>query len=96
MGFQSAYVLAAHKIGDDTVSGRLETFRTHDRTFQAIDNNNEHGWALTAAWRHRLARHADVLLEAEHMASDRPSRIYAGDAAHQDETLLRSALRLSF
>ncbi len=96
MGFQSAYVLAAHKIGDDTVSGRIETFRTHDRTFQAIDNNNEHGWALTAAWRHRLARHADVFLEAEHMASDRPSRIYAGDAAHQDETLLRSALRLSF
>lgn len=96
MGFQSAYIQAAHKVGEDTVTGRLEGFRTHDRTFVVIDNNNEHGWALTGAWRHRLARHADLIFEAQHIASDRPARVLAGDSPKQGETLLQTALRLSF
>ena len=96
MGFRSAYVLATHRIGDDTVSGRIDGFRTTDRTFQAIDDNAEHGWAMTAAWRHRLAPHADLIFEAQHVESTRPARALAGDRPRQDQTVLQTALRLSF
>ena len=96
MGFRSAYVLASHKLGNDAISGRAEVFDTSDRSFVALDNNNEKGWALTAAWRHRLVPHADVIFEAQHISSDRPSRAVAHEAAQQDESLLQAALRLSF
>ena len=96
MGFRSAYVLATHKLGDDAISGRAEWFDTSDRSFLAVDNNNETGWALTAAWRHRLVSHADVIIEAQHISSDRPSRATAHDSAKQDESVLQAALRLSF
>ena len=96
MGFRSAYVLATHRLGDDAVSGRVDWFRTTDRSFQAIDDNAEDGWAMTATWRHRLAPHADILFEAQHVNSKRPGRLLAGDAPKQDQTVLQTALRLSF
>src|SRR5258708_38212966 len=95
-GFHAAYMLAQHRLGDDTVSGRLDAFRTRDRTFRALDDNQENGWAATASWRHRLASHLDLLVEAQHVASKRPSRSLAGEAAKQDQTVLQSALRFSF
>ena len=54
------------------------------------------GWAATASWRHRLVPHADLILEAQHVASKRPARALAGEAARQTQTVLQSALRLSF
>jgi hypothetical protein len=96
MGFRSAFVLATHKLGDDAISGRVEWFDTDDRSFVSLDDNNEKGWALTAAWRHRLVPHADVVVEAQRIASDRPSRVLAHDSAKQDESVLQAALRLSF
>lgn len=96
MGYRTAYVAIAHRIGDDTVTGRLDAFETNDRTLQALDNNDETGWAAVAAWRHRLSRHADLLVEASHVSSDRPSRAHGGVAPRQDQTALQTALRLSF
>lgn len=95
-GFRAAYVMATRKLGEDAVSGRMEWFDTDDRSFVAVDNNNENGWALTAAWRHRLISHADVIFEAQRIASDRPSRLATRDGARQDESVLQAALRLSF
>jgi hypothetical protein len=48
-GFQAAYVLAQHRLGEDTVSGRLDAFRARDRTFRALDDNQENGWVATAS-----------------------------------------------
>ena len=96
MGFRAAYVLASRKVGDDTLTGRLDWFDTHDRTWTALDNNDEDGWAATAAWRRPLADHADLLVEAQQVSSTRPSRALAGDAARQDEFILQTALRLHF
>lgn len=96
VGFQSAYLLAQRRVGDDMVSGRIDAFRTRDHTFQAIDDNNETGWAVTASWRHRLAPHLDLLLEAQHVDSKRPARLLAHEAARQDQDVLQSALRFSF
>jgi len=96
MGFRSAFVLASHQLGEDALSARAEWFDTDDRSFVTVDNNNEKGWALTAAWRHRLIPHADVLVEAQHIASDRPSRAIVRESAKQNESVLQVALRLSF
>jgi hypothetical protein len=96
MGFRSAYILASHRLGEDTLSARIDGFRTTDRSFQTVDDNAEHGWALTAAWRHRLTPHADLILEAQHLDSSRAARLLAGDAPKQQQTLLQTALRLSF
>ena len=96
VGFRAAYVLARRQVGGDAISGRLDWFRTTDRTLQAIDDNREHGWAATAAWRHRLADHLDVIVEGQHIRSKREYRLYGSVAPTQDETLLQTALRVSF
>lgn len=96
MGFSAAYVLAARQIGQDALSGRMDWFETRDRTFVAQDDNNETGWALTGAWRHKLAPHADLVFEAMRVSSKRPARALAAEPAKQDQTVLQSALRLSF
>ena len=96
VGFQSAYVLAQRRFGPDTVSGRIDAFRTRDRTFRAIDDNQENGWAATASWRHRLAPHADLILEAQHVDSKRNARRLVGEDPKQAQSLVQSALRLSF
>jgi hypothetical protein len=51
--FRSAYVLAQRKVGTDTISGRLDAFDVRDHTFRVLDDNSEHGWAITGAWRRR-------------------------------------------
>ena len=94
--FHAAYLLAQRRFGADTLSGRIDGFGVDDKTLKAIDNNEEHGWAATAAWRHPLTSHADLLVEGLHVDSDRPSRAYGGAAPKQSQNLIQSALRLSF
>jgi hypothetical protein len=96
MGFHAAYLEVRRAYGEDALTGRVDWFETNDRTLQALDNNDETGWAATLAWRHKLASHADLILEALHVDSDRPSRAYGGTAPQQEQTVLQSALRLSF
>jgi len=96
VGFRSAYLLASRRVADETLTGRFDWFQVNDHTWQTIDNNDEDGWAATAAWRHPIVEHADLLIEARHIASKRPSRSLAGEAAAQDENVLQTALRLSF
>jgi hypothetical protein len=96
VGYKAAYVLARRRVGADALSGRLDWFETTDRTLQAIDDNTEDGWAATGAWRHRLASHLDLIVEAQHIHSSRPSRAYGGQAPRADETLVQSALRVGF
>ncbi|HLZ73952.1 hypothetical protein [Phenylobacterium sp.] len=96
MDFQAAYALVTHRFGEDAATFRLDGFRNHDRTFVALDNNNETGWAATAAWRKRLSPHANLILEAERISSKRPARALAGVQPDQDQTVAQSVLRLSF
>ncbi len=94
--FRSAYASLSHEIGPSTLTGRVDLFDVHDHSVVVDDNNDESGWALTAAWRRALSEHADVRLEALHVNSDRPSRALAGDAPRQSQTLVQSSFRLSF
>jgi hypothetical protein len=94
--FRSAYVLGSRQLANETLTGRFDWFEVKDRTWTVTDNNDEDGWAATAAWRHPLASHADLLVEAQHIDSKRPSRVLAGQAARQKQNVLQTALRLSF
>jgi hypothetical protein len=96
VSFDAAYVGLRRRLGEDALSGRLDAFDVRDRSLKALDNNAEHGWAATLDWRHRLAAHADLVLEGLHVESERPSRAYAGLASHQTQTLAQAALRLGF
>jgi hypothetical protein len=95
--FNAAYLLVTHAFGEDALSGRLDLFETLDRADEDYGDTRERGWALTADYRKRLSAHADLLLEALHVSSDRPARTdILGEPARQDQTVLQAALRLSF
>ena len=94
--FDAAYLLGSRKLGKDLVTGRVDWFDVRDATFKALDDNDEHGWALTADWRHPFGDHLAVLVEVVHVESDRPSRAYVGDAPQQSQTMVQTALKFAF
>lgn len=97
VGYRSAYVLARRELAEaDVLSARLDVFETSDRSTLPPDNNDEDGWAATLAWRHRLTDHLDVIVEGQHVRSDRAYRLYAGEDPDRSETVLQTALRVSF
>ena len=94
--YRAAYLMATRDLSGGVLTGRLDWFDVRDRTFQAIDNNDETGWAATAGWRWPLSAYADLLVEAQHVRSKRPSRALAGEAANQAQNVVQSVLRLHF
>jgi hypothetical protein len=100
--FRAAYVLASRQAGAERFTGRLDWFDVHDRAYSELDNDNgssngkENGWAATLGWRHEINAHMALMLEAQHVASGRPSRALSDLAKTQNQTVLQSALRLSF
>ena len=94
--FDAAYLLASRAIGRDRFTARVDAFDVRDNSFQSLDNNNERGWAVTADWRHPINTHLAVLVEALHVAPNRPARGYVHQAAQQAQTTLQTALKLSF
>jgi hypothetical protein len=73
-GFASAFVLASQRWGRHRVSARAEYFETTDRDRTAMDNNAEHGTALTAAYIFRPARSHLLTFELLQVISFRPER----------------------
>lgn len=96
IGFDSAFLLVSQSIGSATLTGRIDHFAVSDRSFKDINNNAEHGWALTTAWSQPVLQRLDLLTEAMFSQSDRPDRLRVGSARRQDELQLRSALRFVF
>lgn len=94
--FSSAYLLATRRMLGGAVTGRVETFRVQDNNRLAVSDYDEHGWAATFAYRRPLSRRVTLLVEALHVASTKPERSLAGEAAKQDQTTLQASLRLGF
>ena len=94
--FSAAYALVTRDIGKGALTGRLDLFQTSDHAPLPLTGEGERGWALTGAWRYPLTDLLDLRLEAMRIESTRPSRILAGEPAHQVQTVLQSSLRLSF
>jgi hypothetical protein len=91
--FRAAYGLLTRDIGPGALTGRLDIFQVVENSF---DDNAEHGWAATGAYRLPIGAHADLRFEALHVWSDRPSRVFGGLDPTQAQTVLQSALRLFF
>ncbi|HYD25870.1 MAG TPA: hypothetical protein VEB68_13850 [Croceibacterium sp.] len=93
--FATAYLLVTRQLGPGRLSVRGDWFETHDNSFVATDNNDEHGWAAMLAYMAPLHDYADLGIEVLHVSSDRPGRqLYGGIAADQDQTIVQSSLRI--
>ena len=94
--FNASYVLVAHDFGRNTVAGRLDYFQTHDRSFVATDNNNEHGWAATADYQLHITPKMTLAFEGLYLDSNRPARAATGTDPRQDQTVVQSKLHVGF
>jgi len=95
--FAAAYLLLTRELGGGKLSARGDWFMTHDNSYVASDDNNEHGWSGMLAYKHPVTRFADVLVELLHVESERPMRLVnAGIAPQQNQTQLQTALRVGF
>jgi hypothetical protein len=95
--FAAAYLLLSRELAGGKLSARGDWFRTHDNSFVAGDNNNEHGWSGMVAYKHALTPFADLVVEALHVESRRPMRlINAGLPPALNQTQLQTALRVGF
>lgn len=101
IGYTSAYALVTRQLGDNALSGRIEYFQTNDRNFRPATDDadadmGETGWALTTSYHVPITSYAGVTFEALHGSSNRPSRAQNGLKPKQPQTLVQTALRLSF
>ena len=96
VSFYSAYVLATHSFGNWSMTGRVDWFETRDHTFIVRDNNNEWGWAYTAAFRYDITPKIAWLNELLYITSDRYAREYLGEDDDQSGVTLQSSLRVKF
>ncbi len=94
--FDAAYILLARDLGAHRIAGRLDYFHIGDLSFVASDNNDEEGWAATAAYQVALSPTVRVAIEGLHVSSERPSRIDQGLDPEQTQTVLQTMLKLSF
>lgn len=95
--FVAAYLLLSRELGRGKLTARGDWFGTHDNSFVAKDNNNEHGWSGMIAYKQPLTRFADLIVELLHVGSTRPMRLAnAGLAPTQNQTQLQTALRVGF
>ena len=95
--FAAAYLLVGRELAGGKLSARGDWFETHDNSFVASDDNNEHGWAGTLAYKHPVTHFAELIVELLHVESERPARLLnAGVPAQQNQTQLQTALRVGF
>jgi hypothetical protein len=94
--YQSAYLLLQRSYGDHALTTRFDYFEITDNSNKAVDNQAEHGMALMTAWRQNLSPRVQWLIEAQQVWSTRSDRIRFRIDPSQAQTVLSSALRLSF
>jgi hypothetical protein len=98
MHFQSAFLLATRQVAIGTragsVSARIEAFGTHNRGSVVLSDDDESGWAATAATRWPLLPYASLFAEALHIDSRRDARLREHVPARQQQNIIRLTLRL--
>jgi hypothetical protein len=94
MRYRSAFLLATRQLANGSVSGRMEAFSTRNHGSEVVSDDDETGWAATAAMRWSLMRHATVLGEALHIHSRRDAFARESESPRQNQNILRLTLRL--
>jgi hypothetical protein len=92
--FRSAFILATRKFGESSVSARVEAFGTRDHGSFMGRDENEDGWAVTAAARHPITPWATMLVEIVHIESRRDARQREGLSPRQAQNLAQLAFRV--
>lgn len=93
--FRSAFALLTHQIGSGAVSARVDWFDTKERgSRMSPAEENEDGWALTAAVRRPVWERFTLFVEALHVESTRGARMTRlAIPAKESQTVLQAALR---
>ena len=94
MRYRSAFLLGTRQFPAGSVSGRIEAFSTRNHGSRVVADDDETGWAATAAARWPLTRHATLLGEMLHIDSRRDARLREGLAPRQNQNILRLTLRM--
>jgi hypothetical protein len=98
MRYRSAFLLATRQVAmggrDGSVSARIEAFSTRNRGSAVRSDDDETGWAATAATRWPICPSASLFAEALHIDSRRDARLREGVAPRQHQNILRLTLRL--
>jgi len=94
-GFWSAFALVSKDWGRHRLSFRTDYFKTIDKD-SFVDNNNEHGVSLTAAYIFRPAANQRVTLEVLHVSSQRPERTFLGFPSRASEMQTQISYRYIF
>ena len=92
--FTAAYALVGQEVGRGKLTLRGDWFKTTDNSFVLTNNNNEHGWAATAAFRQPIVKHVTAVAELLHVWSYRDGReLYGGIDENQSQTQFQLSLR---
>jgi hypothetical protein len=94
--FDSYYLMLSRVFQQQRVSLRFDDFGSDDKTFVLEDNNNEDGWALTAAYTFEISNQHKLMAEILYVSSDRPGRSDLRLAPEEEETQLQISYRYSF
>lgn len=97
--FSSAYLMLSHDLGHDLdagakLTGRIDYFGVKDLSLRQVDDNTDHGYALTVAWLRPLTPHLDFALEGVQVWSEHPARVTQMLEPGQAQTQLQMALKL--
>lgn len=94
--YAAAYALINHSWGPHSLTGRFDWFETTDQTFVALDNNNERGWALLAAYGYEINKNNTLMAEIMRISSDRPTRAEAAIDPTQVQLVFQLNWRIGF
>lgn len=93
--FRSAFALVTQHFGSAmSLSVRAEEFGTRNRGSYVTSDDDEHGWAVTAAGKRALGPDVTALLELLHVDSRRGARTRVGLAPRQVQNQFQGSLRL--
>ena len=92
--YRSAFALLTQRVGEGAMSGRVELFDTRERGSRMNPaEENETGWAATAAGRWPVRDMITLFVEALHVESKRGARARLGLPRKEAQTVLQAALR---
>lgn len=92
--FKSAYVSLTQTLSDKVaVTGRIETFKTHEMGSEMSPKESEHGWSTTVALRYNLRDNLTGFAEAMNVRSNRGVRVNLGLNPFQAQTVFQLGLR---
>lgn len=94
--FSSVFVMAGRAIGPGHLAVRAETFRVRDNSFRERDDQDEQGWAATAAWVQDLGPRQQLRLELQQIAGARPGLDTLSLAPRQTQASAQAAFRYGF